>query len=56
MAPTRILLPSPTGMTDHLGETVALGKKTVAITEIAKYLKTKGLACRRHEYRGNHNR
>lgn len=31
------------GHEDHLGETVALGKKTVAITEIAKYLKTKGL-------------
>ncbi|MCK7468229.1 MAG: hypothetical protein MZU91_08970 [Desulfosudis oleivorans] len=40
------------GHADHLGETVALGKKTVAITEIAKYLKTKGLACRRYEYRG----
>ena len=31
------------GHEDHLGETVALGKKTVAITEIAKYLRTKGL-------------
>jgi len=31
------------GHEDHLGETVTLGKKTVAITEIAKYLKTKGL-------------
>jgi L-ascorbate metabolism protein UlaG (beta-lactamase superfamily) len=31
------------GHEDHLGETVALGKKTIAITEIAKYLKTKGL-------------
>ena len=31
------------GHEDHMGETVALGKKTVAITEIAKYLKTKGL-------------
>jgi len=31
------------GHEDHLGETVALGTKTVAITEIAKYLRTKGL-------------
>jgi L-ascorbate metabolism protein UlaG (beta-lactamase superfamily) len=31
------------GHQDHLGETVALGKKTVAITEIAKYLMLKGL-------------
>jgi L-ascorbate metabolism protein UlaG (beta-lactamase superfamily) len=31
------------GHSDHLGETVSLGKKTVAITEIAKYLKTKGV-------------
>jgi L-ascorbate metabolism protein UlaG (beta-lactamase superfamily) len=31
------------GHEDHMGETVALGKKTVAITEIAKYLRSKGL-------------
>lgn len=31
------------GHDDHMGEAVALHKKTVAITEIAKYLKTKGL-------------
>jgi L-ascorbate metabolism protein UlaG (beta-lactamase superfamily) len=31
------------GHEDHLGETVALAKKTIAITEIAKYLKSKGL-------------
>jgi len=31
------------GHEDHFGETVALGKKTIAITEIAKYLKAKGL-------------
>ncbi len=31
------------GHDDHMGETVALHKKTVAITEIAKYLKQKGL-------------
>lgn len=32
------------GHEDHLGEAVALNKKTVAINEIAKYLKVKGLA------------
>ena len=32
------------GHDDHMGEAVALNKKTVAITEIAKYLKKKGLA------------
>ena len=31
------------GHGDHLGETVALGRKTIAITEIAKYLMLKGL-------------
>src|SRR5512138_2373720 len=31
------------GHDDHLGEAVAIRKKTVAITEIAKYLKSKGL-------------
>jgi L-ascorbate metabolism protein UlaG (beta-lactamase superfamily) len=31
------------GHADHLGETVALNKKTVAITEIARYLKVKGV-------------
>jgi L-ascorbate metabolism protein UlaG (beta-lactamase superfamily) len=31
------------GHEDHMGETVALNKKTVAITEIANYLKAKGL-------------
>jgi L-ascorbate metabolism protein UlaG (beta-lactamase superfamily) len=31
------------GHEDHMGETVALGKKTIAITEIARYLKAKGL-------------
>jgi len=31
------------GHSDHLGETVALNRKTVAITEIARYLKAKGL-------------
>jgi L-ascorbate metabolism protein UlaG (beta-lactamase superfamily) len=31
------------GHADHMGETVALGRKTVAIMEIARYLKAKGL-------------
>jgi L-ascorbate metabolism protein UlaG (beta-lactamase superfamily) len=31
------------GHGDHLGETVAIGKMTVAINEIAKYLKGKGI-------------
>ena len=31
------------GHADHLGETVALNRNTVAITEIARYLKAKGL-------------
>jgi L-ascorbate metabolism protein UlaG (beta-lactamase superfamily) len=31
------------GHNDHMGETVALGKTTIAITEIAKYLRTKGV-------------
>src|SRR5271157_673153 len=31
------------GHADHLGETVRLSKKTVAINEIAKYLKKKGV-------------
>jgi len=31
------------GHYDHLGETVSLQKKTVAITELAKYLKAKGV-------------
>jgi L-ascorbate metabolism protein UlaG (beta-lactamase superfamily) len=31
------------GHADHLGEVVALNRKTVAITEIARYLKVKGL-------------
>ncbi len=31
------------GHDDHLGEAVALGKKTVATTEIARYLKSRGV-------------
>ena len=32
------------GHSDHLGETIALNRKTVAIAEIAKYLKAQGIA------------
>jgi L-ascorbate metabolism protein UlaG (beta-lactamase superfamily) len=32
------------GHDDHMGEVVALRRKTVAITEIARYLKAKGIA------------
>ncbi|WP_321507355.1 metal-dependent hydrolase [uncultured Methanoregula sp.] len=42
------------GHSDHLGETVALNKKTVAITEIAKYLKTKGLLTESMNIGGTH--
>src|SRR5512136_1266951 len=31
------------GHADHIGETIALRKKTIAISEIARYLKTKGI-------------
>ena len=31
------------GHYDHIGETVAIGKTTVAITELAKYLRAKGV-------------
>jgi L-ascorbate metabolism protein UlaG (beta-lactamase superfamily) len=31
------------GHEDHIGETVALAKKTIAVTEIARYLKAQGL-------------
>jgi len=31
------------GHYDHLGETVALGKTTIAITELARYLRAKGV-------------
>jgi L-ascorbate metabolism protein UlaG (beta-lactamase superfamily) len=31
------------GHADHIGETIALGKKTIAISEIARYLNAKGL-------------
>jgi L-ascorbate metabolism protein UlaG (beta-lactamase superfamily) len=31
------------GHSDHMGETVALGKKTIAINEVAKYLHAKGV-------------
>ena len=37
---------SPTGITTTWGKTVALGKTSVAITELAKYLAVEGGACR----------
>lgn len=42
------------GHSDHLGETVALGKKTVAITEIAKYLKSRGIPTESMNIGGTH--
>ena len=42
------------GHNDHMGEVVALGKKTVAITEIAKYLKTKGVPAESMNIGGTH--
>jgi L-ascorbate metabolism protein UlaG (beta-lactamase superfamily) len=42
------------GHDDHMGETVALGKKTVAITEIAKYLKAKGVPTESMNIGGTH--
>jgi L-ascorbate metabolism protein UlaG (beta-lactamase superfamily) len=42
------------GHDDHMGETVAIGKKTVAITEIAKYLKTKGILTEGMNIGGTH--
>ena len=42
------------GHDDHMGETVALGKKTVAITEIAKYLKAKGIPAESMNIGGTH--
>lgn len=42
------------GHDDHLGETVALNKKTVAITEIAKYLKAKGVPTESMNIGGTH--
>lgn len=42
------------GHSDHMGETVALGKKTVAITEIAKYLKGKGIPVESMNIGGTH--
>ncbi len=44
------------GHSDHMGEAVALGKKTIAITEIAKYLQIKGIDSRGYEYWGYNNR
>jgi L-ascorbate metabolism protein UlaG (beta-lactamase superfamily) len=42
------------GHSDHMGEVVALGKKTVAITEIAKYLKAKGVPAESMNIGGTH--
>ena len=42
------------GHNDHMGETVALGRKTVAITEIARYLKAKGLPAESMNLGGTH--
>lgn len=42
------------GHDDHMGETVAIKKKTVAITEIAKYLKTKGIPTEGMNIGGTH--
>lgn len=42
------------GHSDHMGEAVALGKKTVAITEIAKYLKAKGVPTESMNIGGTH--
>ena len=42
---------------DHLGMTVQLGKKTVAVNEVAKYLAAKGLPPgRTDEHRGQYHR
>ena len=41
------------GHSDHLGETVALNKKTVAITEISRVPEVQRSACGEHEYRRN---
>jgi len=42
------------GHSDHMGEAVALGKKTVSITEIAKYLKAKGVPTESMNIGGTH--
>jgi len=42
------------GHDDHMGETVALKTKTVAITEIAKYLKAKGILTESMNIGGTH--
>ena len=42
------------GHDDHMGETVAIKKKTVAITEIAKYLKGKGVPTEGMNIGGTH--
>ncbi|MFA6333466.1 MAG: metal-dependent hydrolase [Methanoregula sp.] len=42
------------GHSDHMGEAVSLGKKTVSITEIAKYLKAKGVPTESMNIGGTH--
>ena len=39
---------------DHLGETVALGRKTVAITEIARFLRARGIPAESMNIGGTH--
>jgi len=42
------------GHSDHMGETVALNKKTVAVTEISRYLKSKGVPVESMNIGGTH--
>ena len=42
------------GHSDHMGETVALKKKTIAITEIGRYLKTRGVPAETMNIGGTH--
>jgi L-ascorbate metabolism protein UlaG (beta-lactamase superfamily) len=42
------------GHSDHMGETVALNRKTVAITEISRYLKSKGVPVESMNIGGTH--
>ena len=56
--PEGVLLPEPDivavthGHADHLGETVRLKRPTVAINELAKYLKSKGVPAEGMNYGG----
>lgn len=42
------------GHSDHMGEAVALNKKTIAITELARYLKSKGVPAESMNIGGTH--